>query len=142
MRMETMTMSMMLMETDGPLRHWASLSILSDPDMITYHPEKKTSVEKKKRERVPVDGRIGDEANDSVYFTWRQSQCMLHFLEGMTQQEVARSLGISLRTIERYTKDMCVKLNCRDKAHLIHTVAKTSFRENADLVSKQLEEEF
>lgn len=121
------------------LKYWSSLAILTDPDMISYHPEKKSSAEKKKRERVPVEADAGEEG---VYFTWRQSQCMLHFLDGMTQQEVARLLGISLRTIERYTKDMCLKLNCRDKGDLIHTVAKTAFKENAHRVSQQLEEEF
>ena len=121
----------------GSVDHWKLLSIHTDPDMVSYQVEKKGSQEKRRRERVPVSM----SQYEGVYFTWRQSQCMLYFLDGLTQQEVAGRLGISLRTIERYTKDMCMKMKCRDKGHLINTVCKTEFRQIAEDMRKLVEQE-
>ena len=111
------------------LTHWQRLAIVDgDPDKQIEEKEKTQTIQHK-RKKIFVGGAFED-----VYFTWRQSQCMLLFLEGKTQREVSEELGISLRTIERYTKDMCVKMQCRDKGHLITVISETTFRHNASSV--------
>lgn len=119
------------MATTDLLEHWNCLAINDgDPDKYT---DKKiqSGPAKHKREKIFVGGAFKD-----VYFTWRQSQCMLLFLEGKTQREVSLELGISLRTIERYTKDMCVKMQCGNKGELITVVAETTFQLNASSISR------
>ena len=109
------------------LEHWNRLAITDgDPDKLMERKSENRQSLSQRREKIYIG-----ESFDQIYFTWRQSQCMLLFLDGKTQREVSIELGISLRTIERYTKDMCVKMNCRDKGHLIHVVADTKFRSNA-----------
>ena len=109
------------------LEHWNRLAINgNDPDKYTDRKSQQGESAKQKREKI-FDG--GSFAN--IYFTWRQSQCMLLFLEGKTQREVSEILDISLRTIERYTKDMCLKMKCKDKGHLIKKMSATNFRLNA-----------
>lgn len=110
------------------LHHWNLLSINGpDPDICTEKSEDKAEkARQQKREKIYVGGAFED-----VYLTWRQSQCMLLFLDGKTQREVSIELGISLRTIERYTKDMCVKMECKDKGHLINKMSGTNFHLNA-----------
>ena len=109
------------------LEHWNRLAINGgDPDKYADKKMERREPLKQKREKIYVGG-----AFKEVYFTWRQSQCMLLFLDGKTQREVSIELGISLRTIERYTKDMCVKMKCKDKGHLINVISETTFRINA-----------
>lgn len=109
------------------LDHWNRLAITGgDPDKLIETKQESHESNRQKREKIFVGG-----AFNEVYFTWRQSQCMLLFLEGRTQREASIQLGISLRTIERYTKDMCTKMKCRDKGDLINAVSKTTFRVNA-----------
>ncbi len=112
------------------LEHWNRLAI-NDGDPDKYIDKKMDLQEplRQKREKIYVGG-----AFKEVYFTWRQSQCMLLFLEGKTQREVSLELGISLRTIERYTKDMCMKMHCKDKGQLINVVSSTTFRVNVSEV--------
>jgi DNA-binding NarL/FixJ family response regulator len=109
------------------LNHWNRLAITGgDPDKLMDSRQDDREPNRQKREKIYVGG-----AFKEVYFTWRQSQCMLLFLEGKTQREASIELGISLRTIERYTKDMCVKMKCRDKGDLINVISSTTFRMNA-----------
>jgi len=113
------------------LRYWKSLSILQDPDTIQYHPKKKSrSCVWHGKPKVRVDSYKNDNQG-GIYFSWRQSQCMILFLKGLTQMEVAELLNISVRTIERYTKDMCLKLNCNNKVELMGLIVETCFEENA-----------
>ncbi len=115
------------MSTMDLLKHWNCLAINDgDPDKYMEKTAGTDEPLRQKREKIYVGG-----AFKEVYFTWRQSQCMLLFLEGKTQREVSLQLGISLRTIERYTKDMCMKMKCKDKGHLINVVSKTTFHVNA-----------
>jgi DNA-binding CsgD family transcriptional regulator len=115
------------MSTTDLLTHWNRLSITGgDPDKLMDEKHSELEINQQKREKIYVGG-----AFKEVYFTWRQSQCMLLFLEGKTQREASVELGISLRTIERYTKDMCIKMKCKDKGDLINAISKTTFRVNA-----------
>lgn len=119
------------MSTTDLLAHWNRLAINDgDPDKYMDKKLEQREPMRQKREKIFVGG-----AFKEVYFTWRQSQCMLLFLDGKTQREASIELGISLRTIERYTKDMCVKMNCKDKGHLINVIAETTFRSNASEVT-------
>ncbi len=119
------------MSTTDLLTHWNRLAINDgDPDKYMDKKLEQREPARQKREKIFVGG-----AFKEVYFTWRQSQCMLLFLDGKTQREASIELGISLRTIERYTKDMCVKMKCKDKGHLINVIAETTFRSNASEVT-------
>ena len=115
------------------LYYWQLLSIYTDPDIIIYK-KKHSSISKSKCVKILVV----DDGENSIYFSKRQSECMMLFLSGNNQQEVANLLNISLRTIERYTKDMCLKLGCMGKGNLINIVLETSFKENAELLENNL----
>lgn len=69
-----------------------------------------------------------------VYLTPREAQCMALMLQGATNVEVARKLGLSSRTVEFYIKNMRERLDCYSKAHLIRRIRKTDFVNQIDSI--------
>lgn len=96
-----------------------------------------TSISNKKGPPLSKRGRlvskekhfIGDEY-PNVYFTEREAQCMLNFLDGRTMKKAAEKMQLSPRTVEYYLKTMKLKLNCKNKFDLIKKVANTNFLES------------
>lgn len=64
------------------------------------------------------------------YFTYREAQCMVLFINGKTVDKVAERLHLSPRTVEYYLNNMKSKLKCRTKSELIGCVMQTRFLEN------------
>ena len=73
-----------------------------------------------------------DPPYQSVHFTRREAQCMVHFLQGKTVAETAKELTLSPRTVEYYVKNMRQKMHCKTKHDLIDTVRRTAFVQDAD----------
>lgn len=78
------------------------------------------------------------ESFNNAYFTKREAECMMLFLKGYTNSQVAQLLSLSSRTIEFYIKNMRHKTGCSSKAHLIAAVSKTSFLELLDFTIDDL----
>lgn len=66
---------------------------------------------------------------DDQYFTYREAQCMVLFINGKTVDKVAERLSLSPRTVEYYLNNMKSKLKCRSKSELIGRVMQTQFLE-------------
>lgn len=62
-----------------------------------------------------------------VYFTQRETECMLGLLSGKTINQIAEVLKLSSRTIEFYLKNMKIKVGCQTKSALISKVLSTDF---------------
>ena len=73
-----------------------------------------------------------------VYFTTREAECMALLLKGKSIKDTSIVLGISLRTVESYVKNMRIKLGCRNKHHLIETVFTTAFPKVAEKIYLRL----
>lgn len=67
-----------------------------------------------------------------LYFTRRESECMLWLLRGKTISGVAAILKLSPRTVEYYIKNMKSKLGCRTKFELIDLVYTSDFMKSAE----------
>lgn len=70
--------------------------------------------------------------HENVYFTRRESECMVLLLKGKTISSVAKLLKLSPRTVEYYIKNMKSKLGCRTKFELIDLVYASDFLKNVD----------
>ncbi len=57
-----------------------------------------------------------------VYFTLREAQCMKYFLKRKTNEEVARLLNISVRTVRFYLKNIKLKMQCGNKAEIVKQI--------------------
>jgi len=73
-----------------------------------------------------------DPPYQSVHFTRREAQCMVHFLQGKTVVDTAKELRLSPRTVEYYVKNMRQKMQCKTKQDLVNTVRRTAFVQEAD----------
>jgi DNA-binding CsgD family transcriptional regulator len=51
--------------------------------------------------------------------TKRQSDCLIHLIQGSSIKEIAQNLKLSPRTVEHYLDSCKVKLNCHSRAELI-----------------------
>ncbi len=71
-----------------------------------------------------------------VYFTQRETQCILLLLKGYTMRQVAIFLKLSARTVEYYTKNMKRKLQCRTKSELIGKVLDSEFMQQVQRLQK------
>jgi DNA-binding CsgD family transcriptional regulator len=60
--------------------------------------------------------------NNSVYFTKRESECMVWLLKGKTMKGIARQLNISPRTVESHLGAMKRKFHCYSKSQLIEKI--------------------
>lgn len=63
----------------------------------------------------------------NVYFSHRQAQCVILFLKGLSNSKVGHALNLSAKTIDSYTVDIRMKLNCKSKKQLIAKIKKTNF---------------
>lgn len=77
-------------------------------------------------QRITNNYYLGDEYPD-VYFTQRETECMVLLLRGMTITAVAEELGLSPRTVEFYVKNMKMKIGCSSKSELVEKVARSKF---------------
>lgn len=68
-----------------------------------------------------------------VYFTKRESQCLVHILEGHTLVSAAEELGLSPRTVEFYVKNMRLKMGVQNKAELVKKIYQTDFVKCVDI---------
>ncbi len=82
-----------------------------------------TNLEKPLKKNYWLDDRF-----PAIYFTEREAQTMFLLLRGGTLQEVAKYLGLSVRTIEFYVKNMRMKLNVNTKKELVDLIRQTSFQ--------------
>lgn len=62
-----------------------------------------------------------------VYFTYREARCMLYLLENQSNRKIAEIMGLSMRTVEFYVRNMRLKLGAKSRAHLIELVKKSDF---------------
>lgn len=67
-----------------------------------------------------------------LYFTRRESECMVWLLRGKTINSVATILKLSPRTVEYYIKNMKNKLGCRTKFELIDLVYASEFTKSIE----------
>lgn len=63
----------------------------------------------------------------NIYFTEREAETMIYFIQGKTTGQVALILKLSPRTVEFYLKNMKIKLKCRLKSELILKVVASDF---------------
>ncbi len=75
---------------------------------------------------------LGEKFPD-IYFTYRQAQCMICFLRGLSNAKTGLLLKISVRTVDDYLKDMKKKLFCHSKKRLIQKILESDFLRNLDL---------
>jgi DNA-binding CsgD family transcriptional regulator len=74
---------------------------------------------------------LGDQYKD-IYFTQRQIECMVLFLQNKTNEEVGVIMGISKKTVEAHSIKMKEKLNCFSKKELIEKIKETDFMKFLD----------
>lgn len=98
---------------------------------ILYEPKlkaprvKKPKPAKDKPKFIPIHYAVGSDF-PGVYLTQREVDCVALLLQHLTNEEMARRLNLSPRTVEFYIKNMRQKLNCHSKIHLIDCIQKTS----------------
>ena len=63
---------------------------------------------------------------------------MALLLKGKSVKAASLVLGISLRTVESYIKNMRIKLGCSNKYHLVETVFTTAFPKEAEKIYLRL----
>lgn len=61
----------------------------------------------------------------NVYFTQREVECIYYLLKCYRLSDIAVTLGISIRTVEFYVKNMKSKLHCHTRQQLIEKIAAT-----------------
>ena len=89
---------------------------------------------------------LGDEY-EGVYFTNRESECLMHLLDGNTIVATANILGLSSRTVEFYVRNMRMKIGVTTKTQLIDKIEQTDFVKNyhlnvlAKTTARKLEED-
>lgn len=49
----------------------------------------------------------------------RQQQVLLEISEGQTNEQIAKSLGISLETVKTYVKQIIQRLDANNRAHAV-----------------------
>lgn len=69
-------------------------------------------------------------AYPGMYLTPQEARCMFYFLQGLTNQQVGRLLGLSDRTVGSYANNMQRKLRLRNKKKMIEAIKKTDFLEH------------
>jgi DNA-binding CsgD family transcriptional regulator len=67
------------------------------------------------------------DSNPAVYFTNQEARCMYHALHGSSNAEIAKAMGLSLRTIDHYFEIMRQKVGSSHKKLLIEKIIKTNF---------------
>jgi DNA-binding CsgD family transcriptional regulator len=63
----------------------------------------------------------------------RQTECLILFLEGKSNKEIAKSMNISLRTVEDYFDSLKSKLHCYSKPELITKALQTGLLEGSNM---------
>lgn len=76
---------------------------------------------------------LGEKYGD-LYLTRRETECVVHLLQGKTVPETAKILGLSPRTIEFYVKNIKVKLNCRTKIEILRHVLNSDLLKHVDFI--------
>lgn len=79
----------------------------------------------KKPKPVPIP--LG-ENYPGVYFSAREAQCALLFMQGKTILQTGKLLNLSPRTVEFYLNHMKRKLNCHLKSELIGKIMQSDLR--------------
>lgn len=67
-----------------------------------------------------------------VYLTLQEARCMYCFLNGMTDEQTAKTINLSTSTVSFYLLNMRKKLACRSKKELIAKIR------NSDFVPKKI----
>ena len=57
-------------------------------------------------------------------FSWREIECLSCFVNKFTATQTAEILGLSTRTIEYHTSNICIKFCCHGKKELIEMLGK------------------
>jgi len=71
---------------------------------------------------------------DGVYFSKREKECLYYLVRARSSKEIAKSLGLSYRTIEYYIDNIKEKMNVNSRAELIDKlVSKFFYGDDIDL---------
>lgn len=101
--------------------------LLSNDKIITTNKVKNNVIGGRALAVYGLGAKYGD-----LYFTRRESECMLWLLRGKTINGVALVLKLSPRTVEYYIKNMKNKLGCRTKFELIDLVYTSEFMKSVE----------
>ena len=74
----------------------------------------------------------------SVFFSPREVECAVLFMQGKTIVQAGQALKLSPRTIEFYLNNMKRKLNCRTKSELICKMLESNLRSKVNDLSKMI----
>lgn len=101
--------------------------LLSDNKKIITNKVKNSAIGGRNLAIYGLGAKYGD-----LYFTRRESECMLWLLRGKTINGVALVLKLSPRTVEYYIKNMKNKLGCRTKFELIDLIYTSEFMKSVE----------
>lgn len=101
--------------------------LLSDNKKIITNKVKNSAIGGRNLAIYGLGAKYGD-----LYFTRRESECMLWLLRGKTINGVAIVLKLSPRTVEYYIKNMKNKLGCRTKFELIDLIYTSEFMKSVE----------
>lgn len=73
-----------------------------------------------------------DKRYAEIYFTRRESECLVLLTTGQTIKETAATLKLSPRTVEFYLKNIKEKLQCRTKIELLEKIQDSDFLQRAE----------
>jgi len=76
---------------------------------------------------------------DHIYLTSQEALCVLKILHCETNVAAAKSMNISLRTVEFYLKNVRNKLDCINKVVLLETLQKLGFFKQYQLVNNKIQ---
>lgn len=91
------------------------------------------SIEEVKDKRITSRVFLGPEF-PGIYLTAREEECAIFLMQGSSLKEIAKSLGLSPRTIEFYFKNIKNKLNCRTKFQMMRALIVTTWYRNLTLI--------
>lgn len=69
----------------------------------------------------------------NIYFTYRETECVVWLLRGKKISDIATILNISLRTVEYYLENVKAKVGCRTKFELIDLIRASNFLKKAGI---------
>lgn len=69
---------------------------------------------------------LGGKYSD-IHLTLQEARCMICFLKGMTHQQTAQKLKLSLGTVSSYSENMKRKLNFYSKKEMVKFISQTDF---------------
>lgn len=94
---------------------------------------KKNDPESKKKKHYALGKKY-----PNVYLSFREAQCVALFLDGCTNEEAAKKLGLSRRTIEFYLNNIKMKLGEKNKNKIMEKIRSSYFLKSVEEVLKTI----